>query len=251
MDTNFGNGNNNPNNYNNNCKNNNNKWNKPNKTHFINIPIEDEAFIEAFSNFRNEINCRNLSDFHPELVQKSGKLHMTVAVLTLEDEAIAKVHKIMTELNEEIKKISEGKIMFNFDKYEAMGDQKSARVVYAKMVEDSNYDKLTQIIHLIINALVENEIIDKNKLEDDHIRFDPKINKYTIKLHMTILNVMFLNKILKKQGQDPWRNFNATHILNYMKTQALPSAEITQIHFNIMRENKETEKYELLYPYYL
>lgn len=176
---------------------------------------------------------------------------MTVCVLDLgqDIEKIDLVHKLLSELSSEISNIAKGSLNFNFESYDTMGSQNSARVIYAKMIEDENFSKLSEIIHLIIKTLVENNILDKNKLSDLHIKYDNKDDKYRIKLHMTLLNVLFLNKVLKKNHQKPIYNINASDILGYMKERILPSAKISEIHFSRMREDKITEKYELMHSY--
>jgi hypothetical protein len=246
---------------NSNFKKQNHKNNKPKKqenknlTHFINIPILDSDFIDAYKKFTEEIllsheKC-NILDFYPELLQKSGKLHMTICVLDLgqDKEKIDLVHKLMSDISGQISHIANGSLNYNFETYDSMGSQNSARVIYAKMIEDQHFHKLSEIIHLIIKTLVENNILDKKKLSDTHIQYDHKDEKYKIKLHMTLMNVLFLNKILKKNNQKQKYNINATDILKYMKERILPPANLDFIHFSRMREDKVTEKYELMYSY--
>jgi hypothetical protein len=221
------------------------------KSHFINIPIEDEFFISEYTNLMDEIKNRTLKDFYPELLQKSGKLHMTICVLELGDdeEKIQKVHKLLKDLNPEIIKIAKGKVNFNLENFDTMGPLTQARVIYAKMVEDDHFSKISEIIHIIIKTLVDNDILEKEKLSESHIELDEETNKYKIKLHMTLLNVLFLNKILKKRRMKQVYNIDASEIMEYMNSKSLPTAEITSIHFSRMREDKQTEKYEMLYSY--
>jgi hypothetical protein len=241
----------NNNNRNNNNNNNNGKWDTTKKSHFINIPILDTSFIDGYVKFMEVFKTSNVNNFYPELLQKPGKLHMTVCTLDIgeDDEKIQKVHKILLDLQPEIKKLVDGKVFFNFEKFETMEKVTSTRVVYAKMIEDEYYQKLEEVIHLILKTLIEQSIIDKNKLNEVHIDYDKDKDRYSIKLHMTLLNVMFLNKILKKTRQKQVFNLDATDIMDHCSKQILPPAEITQIHFSRMREDKVTEKYELLYSY--
>jgi hypothetical protein len=142
----------------------NKNWESNKKTHFINIPIEDSYFIEAYNKFCQNIKSANLKDFYPEMLQKPGKLHMTVCVLDLgEDELkITKVHNLLDNLNIQIKEIAQGELKFNFEKFDSMGAKETTRVIFAKMKEDENCRKLSDIIHLIIKTLVDNQIIERS-----------------------------------------------------------------------------------------
>jgi hypothetical protein len=237
--------------YNNNYNNrNNNNWNN-NKSHFINIPIDDTVFIQAYENFCEEIKCANLKDFYPQLLQKPGKIHMTVCVLDLgeDEEKIKKVHNVLEGLQDRFREITNKTLDFNFEKFETMGNVQSTRVIYAKMNENENFKKIEEIIHLIIEGLVNEKILMKHSLEDSHVKFEN--GRYKIKLHMTLFNVLFLNKILKKRREIEVKNINAKDIIDYLSNKSLPSSKIEQINFSKMRENPQTEKYDLLYSYKL
>ena len=91
--------------------------------------------------------------------------------------------------------------------------------------------------------------IDKNKLAENHIEY---INgKYSITLHLTLLNVTFWNKILKKQKKKPKKNFDANAIMNSISGVQLPPCKLNKFNFCVMREDKKTEKYELVKSYEL
>jgi len=174
----------------------------PEKTHFINIPILDESFISEYKKFCDFIQTqKELKDFHPGLLQKPGKLHFTICVLSLgEDQAqIDKVHKILADMRSEFQTQSEGSLKFNFDGYSTMGSATDCRVVYSKIKEDDyNFEKLSEIINMIIKRFVEEGVLSKKDLSKSHINYNWKKDFYSIKVHMTLLNVLFLNKILKK-----------------------------------------------------
>ena len=117
------------------------------------------------------------------------------------------------------------------------------------MKEDESYYKLTKVIHLIIKTLVDAGFIDKDKLADNHIEF---INgQYSITLHLTLLNVTFWNKILKKQKKKPKKNFDATEIMSTISGFQLPPCKLDKFNFCVMREDKKTEKYELVQSFEL
>ncbi len=222
------------------------------KTHFINIPILDEIFIEEYIKLCEFIKSKNLKDFQHELLQKPGKLHFTICVLNLGDdrEKIDKVHKIMQSLNADFQILTNNNLKYNFDGFSSMSETKECRVVYSKLKVDENYRILSNIINLIIKKFVEEGIIIKKDLNKNHINYDKKNDFYSIKIHMTLLNVLFLNKILKKKKMKFIRSIDSEKILEFLNGQIIfPSASITEIHFSRMRENKITEKYEMLYSY--
>lgn len=230
--------------------NNNNKWDVNKKSHFIMIPFEDVNFVHAYNGLCADITSyKPIDGFYPEMLQKPGKLHMTICVLDLGEDLdkINKVNDILLNLITPIKEITNSKLVFNFESYGTMGEKEKARVIYAKMIEDENFSKLCEIIHLIIEALVNAKILEETTLKDRHIAFHN--GKYSITLHMTLLNISFLNKILKKRGEREFKNFNANPTLEYLKDKILPSAEINKINFCRMREDKLTQKYEVVYSY--
>jgi len=230
-----------------------NNFDPDKKSHFINVPIEDHGFLTNYCLLCEDIKLASLEHFYPELLQKPGKLHMTICVLDLgqDKEKIDKVHNIMTNLTKEILQIANGQIYFNFESFECMGKESSARVIYAKMKEDENYERLMDIVHMIIKALVDEGVLEKSKLSEYHINYDKQKERYWIKLHLTLLNVTFLNKIMKKKKEKTLRSINAQKILNFMNNNSLPTASIEKIHFSRMREDKQTERYEMVYSYSL
>jgi len=222
------------------------------KTHFINIPILDEYFLEEYKKFCEFISSQNIKNFQPEMLQKPGKLHFTVCVLDLGEDPhkIQKVHTILENLNSEIKYISNGDLTYNFDGFNTMGKVEDCRVVYSKIKEDINYEKLCKIINLIISKFVQEGIMNKQELSQSHITYNKKQNFYSIKVHMTLLNILFMNKILKKKQIKTLKSIDSYEILQFMnETVVFPSAQLKEIHFSRMRENKITEKYEMLYSY--
>lgn len=222
------------------------------KTHFINIPIIDDLFIEEYKKFTEFIKKQNLKDFYPDLLQKPGKLHFTVCVLSLgeDEEKIEKVNTILNRLCPQIQQISLGNLKCNFDGFSSMGKVNDCRVIYSKVKEDENYNRLCEIISIIIKNLVQEGIISKKDLSASHVEFDKKKDFYSIKIHMTLLNTLFLNKIAKKLQMKQIYSIDSNEILNFMNNKVIfPSVSLSEIHYSRMRENKITEKYEMLYTY--
>ena len=210
--------------------------------HFLMIPFEASDFVTEYTKFCDELIAKDPDGFDKELLQKPGKLHMTITILSLnmDEIKVKQVALLLESIQEEIKQLSESSINFSFEKFETMGPKNQARVVYGKMKEDESYYKLTKVIHLIIKTLVDAGFIDKDKLADNHIEF---INgQYSITLHLTLLNVTFWNKILKKQKKKPKKNFDATEIMSTISGFQLPPCKLDKFNFCVMREDKKTEK---------
>jgi 2'-5' RNA ligase len=223
-------------------------WDTTNKSHFIMIPVEDQAFVEAYKELMNNTKTANLQGISEHLFQKDGKLHFTVCTLNIGEEQskIDVYTNFLTEIHEEMKKVSQGGVTFNFDGFSTLGEGQNTRVVYVKMKEDENYTKLSDVVNFIITKLVAKNLMSEAELKQNFVVYDSTTKKYSITLHLTILNVTFLNKILKKNKEKPLKVFNSIKLLQYLSTTALPASKITSVNFCRMREDKKTERYEVV-----
>ncbi len=223
------------------------------KSHFIMIPIEDQAFIDAYNELVNNTLSANLPDISPYLFQKDGKLHITVCTLNIGEEAskVEKYINFLSGIQEGLKKISTGGVNFNFDGYSTLGEGANTRVVYVKMKKDDEFEKLGNIIHFLISSLLKNNLLSEEEIQQNFIVCDQLNSKFTITVHLTILNVLFWNKILKKKKEKPLKGFNSCQVLKYLQNIVLPSAKISCFNFCRMREDKKTEKYEIIKTFYL
>jgi hypothetical protein len=215
------------------------------------IPFEEESFLTDYKELCKKLISQNPKNFNEGLLQKPTKLHCSVIQLELneDEDLIKKVILVLDNIQEEIKKISEGNLTFNFEKFDVMDSIEKTRVVYAKMYEDENFKKLNNIIDLIIRSLIKEGIIngDKNSLSKFYINYDNDF--YSIKLHLTLLNTTFLNKILKKEKKKIVKNFDSTEIMSFFNGEKLSSCKLNKIDFCVMREDKTIEKYELVKSY--
>ena len=218
--------------------------------HFIMIPFEDSNFLESYKNFCETLKSYNPSNFDEELLQKPSKLHISVLIFDLKEDQqkINKVCTILKEIQEEIKSISNGEITYKFSGYGAFDSFKYARAVYGKMVEDNSYCKLEQIIDLVIKRLLKEGIIYESELKNLHVTKEGNDSNpfYKIEMHLTLLNATFLNKVLKKQKKKPIKNFDATQINNCIQGIKLSDCPLKKIDFCVLREDKNTGKYELI-----
>jgi len=123
------------------------------------------------------------------------------------------------------------------------------RVIYAEPEETEELFKLRVISHKIVEKLMEKGIMDKELLKKCHFSFDKKLNMYMHKLHLTLLNVLFLNKIEKKQGLRESRRIIDAGILIEIMDKKYTSEEaglsIGSVNFSLMGSDKVNECYFL------
>ena len=218
--------------------------------HFIMIPFEDPKFIEEYNNICNNLKSTNPDNFDEELLQKPSKLHISVVIFDLHEDQnkINKVCSILKGLQDQIKSLSGGDITYKFGGYGAFDSFKSARVIYSKMEEDNSFCKLEQIIDLIIKNLIKEGIISESELSNLHITKEGNDSNpfYKIEMHLTLLNATFLNKVLKKRKKKPIKTFDATKINDCMQGIKMVECPLKKIDFCVLREDKNTGKYELI-----
>jgi hypothetical protein len=131
-----------------------------------------------------------------------------------------------------------------------MGEINKCSVVYYNLKKDENFKKLEDIINIIIHELVKKEILNEYEIKNSHIFYNKKKDFFSINIHMTLLNVLFLNKILKKKKLPQKKFIDSKEIINYMdKEIILPNGNFSEIHFSKMREDPKTQKYEMIYSY--
>ena len=218
--------------------------------HFIMIPFEDTNFIEEYNNLCSKLKSESPNNFDAELLQKPSKLHISALIFDLKEDQnkINKVCTILKEIQEEIKNISQGEIKYKFGGYGAFDSFQNARVIYTKMEEDDSYNKLEQIIDLVIKKLLKEGIIKESELKDLHVKQEGTGSNpfYKIEMHLTILNATFLNKVSKKQKKPPIKTLDATKIYDCMQGVKLPSCSLKKIGFCVLREDRKTGKYEVV-----
>jgi hypothetical protein len=188
-------------------------------------------------------------------MQKPTKLHITVCVLYLFNEEEIKncqeaLNELFTQDKELIESIQKG-LSLKVKEFKSMQENLfKTRVIYADIEEDKS---IRLLIHLIIEKLVSKGVLNKESLTKSHIEYDEETKVYRNKIHCTLLNVLFLNKIEKKQGKQETRSIvNAEDVLKFMNQnllKLLPEVKMNNVHFSIMREDRETEKYILLRDY--
>lgn len=224
----------------------NNNRNRYPVNHFIMIPLEEESFIESYKNFCEYLKQNNPQGYDKRLLQKPLKLHFSVVILNLNEEQskIDKVKNILKSIQPKLKNISQSRIEFEFEKFNFLGNNiNNSRVVYAEMKKNESFELLNQVINEIIKELIKENIIDENELSKYNITKENGV--YSILLHLTLMNITFFNKVTKQKE----RSFDASDILSQITNATLEKCKINKINFCVMRENKATEKYELIESY--
>ena len=218
--------------------------------HFLMIPFEDENFIQSYEDLCSKLKSENPENFDVELLQKPAKLHISALIIDLKEDPqkISKVREIMKGIQEEIKNISEGSITYKFGGYDYFDSCQKARVIFGKMLEDDDFIKMEKIIDLIIRNLIAEGLLYESELNDLHVtKAGSKDNPfYKIQMHLTLLNTTFLNKVLKKQKKKPIKTFDATKIDECIRDEKLADCPLKRIDFCVLREDKNTGKYEVV-----
>lgn len=223
-----------------------NKGNRGGVNHFIMIPFEDESFIESYKKLCTFLKENIPEGFDERLLQKPTKLHFSVIILNLNEDPslVEKVKTILRNLQPSLQGMANSKIMFEFEKFNYLGNEETkARVVYAEMLKNESMNLLNNVIDTIIRQLIIEGIINQNELQKYHITNSKGI--FSILLHLTLLNITFLNKVIKQNK----KSFDAQATLANIKQMGLASCPLKKINFCVMREDKATEKYELIESY--
>ena len=222
--------------------------------YFLMIPLEQENFIATFNEICQKLEKENPKDFDKNLFIKPQKLHMTLLVLDINEdkEKTEQVIAIINSLIPKIKEIINDEFIFNFDKYDCFNSIKNAHVIFAKMLEDENHYKLKSITNIIIKSLLEKNILTKQDLKNLKINEEYSDGEliYTIKFHVTLLNIKYLNNFLKAENkQMEKKDFDATDILNCIKNISFPECQMTKINLCAMREELISGKYEVIHSF--
>ena len=236
-------------------KNNINDTSKEKVKYFLMFPLEDGNFIETFNSISNKLKNEKPKDFDENLLIKPQKLHITLAVLDI-NENKEKTEIIINSINSllnSIKDIIDNELFFNFDKFDVFGTITKSYVIFAKMIEDENHYKLKMITNLIISKLIEQQIINKSDLSKFNISEEYSDSQliYVIKFHCTLLNIKYLNTVLEEENKPLKTNIDATQILQCIKNIKFPECKIDKINLCAMREDSSNGKYEIIHSFQL
>lgn len=218
--------------------------------YFLMIPLEDENFVNEYKLLCSRLEERNPKNFNKNMLQKPEKLHMTLIVFDIKEnkEKTEKIINIINEMNKEIINITSDELIYNFEKFDVFDSVEKTRVVFGKMYEDENNYKLKLLTNLLIKKFIENNILSNNDLKDLHVNEEHSDGEsfYTIKFHLTLLNVKYLNRELEKVKQKTKKNFDSSEILQCINDIKLPECPITKMNLCAMRQDTSTSGYEII-----
>ena len=224
--------------------------------YFLMIPLEKEDFIKTFNEMIQKLENEKPKEFDKNLLMKPQKLHLTLAVLDINEdkEKTEQIKSIINDLIPKIKEIINNEFIFNFDKYDCFDSVKKAKVIFAKMLEDENHYKLKSITNLIIKGLIHGNILSKDNLKYLNIFEEYSDGEliYTIKFHVTLLNLTYLNRALKEENKNiEKKEFDASEILECIKNIQFPECQMDKINLCAMREDQISGKYEVIHSFNL
>ena len=223
-------------------------YSKVHPDYFLMIPFDNPKFIEGYNKFCEELKKECPKEFDENLLQKPQKLHITLALFEVgkDIKKLDKIKNILDSIEYDIKKLSEGNITCEFDKFSCFDNIQNTKVIYGKMVEDDSYYRLTKIIDLIIRKLVAGGIIKKENFKQFNINFEN--NFYNITIHLTLMNTKFLNKGNKEKKK---MFFNSQSIMDFISKLKLPICELDKFNLCKMGADEETGLYEIIKNYSL
>ena len=224
--------------------------------YFLMIPLEKEDFIKTFNEMIQKLENEKPKEFDKNLLMKPQKLHLTLAVLDINEdkEKTEQIKSIINDLIPKIKEIINNEFIFNFDKYDCFDSIKKAKVIFAKMLEDENHYKLKSITNLIIKGLIKGNILNKDNLKNLKIFEEYSDGEliYTVKFHATLLNLKYLNRALQEENKNiEKKEFDASDIMECIKNIQFPECLMDKINLCAMREDQISGKYEVIHSFNL
>lgn len=216
-----------------------------NYTHFISIPlIYHENIVDSFIKFKDAVLSNKDQCIDQELFNKETNLHITIIMLELRTKG--NVQEASKALVKAWNEILENKILpvkLHMKGLEKFGkhDNKT-NVVYGKLVEDEEYEKLVKISDIIIKAMIDAKVLEKSQLS--HIRYIPDCGIYRVdKFHMTVLNTKY--KSMSKKGMEENECvFNSTGITKLYNDFDFGIIDLKQIELSCLtKKSQETGYY--------
>ncbi|KAI1298169.1 Activating signal cointegrator 1 complex subunit 1 [Halotydeus destructor] len=178
---------------------NNGRPSRANITHFISIPFNTPAIQDEFNAFREDVLGQHgeAEDMFigSDLFQRPAKIHITFGVLTLDDqEKVDKAIELLKTCAEDIIKptvAKDGPLKIRLHGVETLppreGDRRWPRVLYAKIVDDSN--RLQGIVDKVVEAFDAQGLLEKERENGDK----------SVRLHVTLMNVTFRERAHRRQ----------------------------------------------------
>ncbi|XP_012274599.1 activating signal cointegrator 1 complex subunit 1 [Orussus abietinus] len=208
--------------------------NKIHVTHFISLPLNCSNIIKGFTDFKDDVlnNCgKSARGICPELFQSPQRLHLTMVLLLLLDDA---EQKRATEIfgacvQNVIKPFLEksGPIIVQIQGIDCMNDDPAnVRVLYAKV--HSENEALNNLTGEIKKYFIENSNFVKQDDRDDQ----------KVKLHMTVMNTKYI-----KDKDEALNSFDASNILKVHKDTLFGTVTLNTIHLSERGKSSNDEYY--------
>eukprot|EP01022_Parablepharisma_sp_SALTPOND_P033653 TRINITY_DN89239_c0_g1_i1.p2 TRINITY_DN89239_c0_g1~~TRINITY_DN89239_c0_g1_i1.p2 ORF type:complete len:299 (+),score=41.30 TRINITY_DN89239_c0_g1_i1:77-973(+) len=212
-------------------------------THFVSIPlILYKNVLESYSELKKAILSDKEIDaalFNPE-----SHIHLTLTMLALptKDKILAASKALMQAWE----KIVAQKLVPLTLRLKGLGvfgkRTDKTNIVYGKVVEDADYEKLVKIADLIIKQMIEMKVCTKDELA--HITYYPDHDLYKVnEFHMTILNTKFKARTVPG-GKEKQFLFDASGLLRYYGDYEFGAFTMERIELSKIGEyEKETGYY--------
>jgi len=214
-------------------------------THFVSIPlIIYKNVTEQYGEFKKAVLSDKEIPIDPAFFNPENHLHLTIAMLVLNSkEKIDLASKALMQAWDKIVEQKLVPIKLNMKGVETFGKKiDKTNIVYGKLVENSEYEKLIKIGNIIIKQLIEMKALEKDELT--HITYYPDHDLYKIdQLHMTILNTKFKAKTVAGSKEKQFL-FDASNIVKYYGDFNFGEFELQRIEISKKSEyNKENGYY--------
>ena len=213
-------------------------------THFISIPLIIYKEVKnAYSELKKAIMSDADSHIDPDLFNPDNHIHLTITMLALETkEKVLAASKALMQAWDKIVAAHLTPIKLHLKGLGSFSKRADkTNLVYAKLVEDAEYEKLIQIGDIIIKQMVSAGALYRDELS--HITYYPDHDSYKIdEVHMTLLNAKFKAKVAG--GKEKKYLFDPTPVLKYYADYEFGTFTVERMELSKINEfNKETGYY--------
>ncbi|KAI0230626.1 Activating signal cointegrator 1 complex subunit 1 [Lamellibrachia satsuma] len=201
-------------------------------THFLSIPVNAPDIVDAFINFREDVqeSCRGDRGIDGSIFQTPRKLHLTLGTLVLLTESdVAHAMEILQDFHTQIAQqyLKDSSLVASLRGLEYMNDDPSeVDILYGKVQLLDNSDRLQSLADALVSRFSASGLMPQ--------QFD------RVKLHVTLINSLFRkdpNDTAAPAGhhREPRRDresFNATNVLKQYPEYDFGTQPIDTIHLS-------------------
>lgn len=215
-------------------------------THLVSIPFTNPEFVASYLRFKETVlsTFGQSAGIDDSLFQNAKKLHLTVSVLTLEnDETLKKAEDFLRQICSSF--IASEPVDFRrklqIKSLATMNvDPTRTKVLYAK-VED---DRLQALADKVATEMTANGYVFKDDKPSD-----------SVKLHITLMNTVFARRKAMRnrkgkaeRGSAP-KSFDSTQILEHYKDVVFADIDFPSMQLNDVRLEGEDGYYKVVSCY--